>query len=638
MPKAIGFKRFGLVIGVAVALGVGFIGLSTSLISVDNARDAVKAQIKAATGLDPVVRGATAISIFPPDTITLDDVVLGETPNQPALAAQVLTARLRLLPLLMGRIEIADIVLVRPRITIRTERDGVQTNWSTLLETLARATKPNAERTALSFSEIHIRDGSLTIDDASRGIRETLHHVELSLAWPSISKSFAATGQFAWRNENVEASVAIGDFYAALTGDNSSLKFRILAAPLKVAFDGNMSNKPTLRIDGTLAADAPRLRDTLRWTTGNAPPAGGFNRFALKSQIKASGGTFALSGVNIELDGNVAEGVLSYATTDRNILQGTLAAGSIDLSPYVSTFEFIAGNTREWNRKPFTNNDMTAFDIDLRMSAAQLTIGSAKLGRTAVAANLRAGKLAVTIGESQAYGGLITGSFALAKGKTGVDVKSQMLFANVDLENCLGQIFGTKRVEGKGNLTFAVDASGDSVDALTRTLNGTATLTATDGSLSGINIEQLLRRLERRPLSGAGDFRNGRTPFDRFTIPIKIANGVATADDTRMDGPAVRLLINGTSSIQARDFNLKGTATLTGSASEPGFDLPFIVQGTWDEPIMLPDPQSLIRRSSAAAPLLDAVRDRRARDAVRSAIDRMTGGGSAAPVPPASGP
>ena len=141
MPKAIGFKRFGLVIGVAVALGVGFIGLSTSLISVDNARDAVKAQIKAATGLDPVVRGATAISIFPPDTITLDDVVLGETPNQPALAAQVLTARLRLLPLLMGRIEIADIVLVRPRITIRTERDGVQTNWSTLLETLATSTR-----------------------------------------------------------------------------------------------------------------------------------------------------------------------------------------------------------------------------------------------------------------------------------------------------------------------------------------------------------------------------------------------------------------------------------------------------------------------------------------------------------------
>ena len=636
MPQAIGFKRFGLVVAAAVVAGVGFIALSSSLISGDNARDAVKAQIKAATGLDFVVRGGTAISIFPPDTITLGDVVLGDNPNQPALSAQVLTARLRLLPLLMGRIEIADVVLVHPRISVRTERDGTQTNWSMLLETLARATKPNAERGPLSFSEIHISDGSITIDDASRDIRETLHHVELSLAWPSISKSFAATGQFAWRSENVEASLAIGDFYAALTGDNSSLKFRMSSLPLKVAFDGAMSNKPTMRIEGMLAADTPRLRDTLRWTTGNAPPAGGFGRFALKSQLKASGGTFALSSVNIELDGNVAEGVLSYSTAERNILQGTLAAGNMDLSPYVSTFQFIAGNAREWNRKSFDVNNLNTFDIDLRMSAAQLTIADAKLGRTAVATNLRAGKLAITIGESQAYGGLITGSFALAKGNSGIDMKSQMLFANVDLENCLAQLFGVKRVQGNGNLTFSVEASGDSVDALTRTLGGTANLTATDGALTGINIEQLLRRLERRPLSGAGDFRTGRTPFDRLAMPIKIANGIMTADDTRVDGPAVKLTLNGTSSIPARDLNLKGTATLIGSSSDPGFDLPFIVQGNWDEPLMLPDPQILIRRSGAAAPLLDAVRDRKARDAVRSAIDRLTGGGGT--MPPGASP
>ena len=41
---------------------------------------------------------------------------------------------------------------------------------------------------------------------------------------------------------------------------------------------------------------------------------------------------------------------------------------------------------------------------------------------------------------------------------------------------------------------------------------------------------------------------------------------------------------------------------------------------------MLPDTQSLIRRSGATAPpLLDAVRNRKTRDAVRSAIERLTG-------------
>ena len=39
---------------------------------------------------------------------------------------------------------------------------------------------------------------------------------------------------------------------------------------------------------------------------------------------------------------------------------------------------------------------------------------------------------------------------------------------------------------------------------LTRTLNGQATITANRGALAGLNLEQLLRRLERRPLSARG--------------------------------------------------------------------------------------------------------------------------------------
>ena len=61
------------------------------------------------------------------------------------------------------------------------------------------------------------------------------------------------------------------------------------------------------------------------------------------------------------------------------------------------------------------------------------------------------------------------------------------------------------------------------------------------------------------------------------------------------------------------------------TGAEP-FSLPFIVQGSWDDPIMLPDTEALIRRSGAAAPLLDAIRDQSARERVKSVIERITGG------------
>jgi AsmA protein len=107
---------------------------------------------------------------------------------------------------------------------------------------------------------------------------------------------------------------------------------------------------------------------------------------------------------------------------------------------------------------------------------------------------------------------------------------------------------------------------------------------------------------------------------------MSIRKGTVSVDTMKIEGPAVNLAVGGSASIPERELDLKGTASLvTKTVAEPSFDLPFVVQGPWDDPVMLPDADILIRRSGAAAPLLNAVRDRRNRDSLRSAIDRLTG-------------
>jgi AsmA protein len=160
-----------------------------------------------------------------------------------------------------------------------------------------------------------------------------------------------------------------------------------------------------------------------------------------------------------------------------------------------------------------------------------------------------------------------------------------------------------------------------------QSLSGTAALTGHDGAIAGFNAEQLLKRLQRQPLSGGGNYRSGSTPFDTLTIALRFADGIATAEDVRVEGPAARLTMTGTASVPAREYDMKGIASLVSApAGAPGFDLPFVVQGPWDDPLIFPDPESLIRRSPASAPLLDAVKDRKTRDAVRSVLERFTGG------------
>jgi AsmA protein len=630
---------------IAALLGVALIGLiATSwFINRDALRAAVEAQIRTVTGLDLVINGNIEVSVFPASYVSFHDVGLkGGATADPALSVDVLTANLRLLPLLLQRFEIADVMMLRPKIQVVREAGG-ESNWTPFIETIVRTMKPGAEN-QVSFSEIRIQDGVLSYEDAVNHASETLGDIDLSLAWPSISRSFAATGQFDWRGERVDGSISISDFIAALSGDRSGLKARLVSAPLKLAFDGTVANRTSMMMEGTLTVDSASLRNALRWTGQPSPGAGGFGRFALKARANVIGASIALTNVNVELDGNVAEGVMTYANNGRQTLQATLAAGALDFTPYISTFRLLASGARDWNRQLFDLNYLSTTDLDMRLSAAKVTVGSSKLGRTAFGANLRGGALALSVGEAQMYGGIAKGSFGVARSDAVADVKAQFQFTDVDLQSCASELFGITKLSGRGNLNVSLVGSGSSPFGLAQSLDGTVTLTGHDGAIAGVNVEQLLRRLERRPLSGGGNFRSGSTPYDNLTVALKFADGIATAEDIRLEGPAARVTMTGTASVPGREYDMKGVASLISAANAaPSFDLPFVVQGPWDDPLIFPDPESLIRRSPASAPLLDAVKDRKTRDAVRSVLERLGGGRkpeAAAPdaVAPAAGP
>src|SRR5215213_2453316 len=540
LTMAQGMKRLGM--PVAAFFGVALIGLigTSWFLNRDALRQAVEAQIRAVTGLDLVVKGSIDVSVFPGSYVSFHDVGLkGAADADPALSVDVLTANLRLLPLLLRRFEIADVMMLRPHIRVVRDGNG-ESNWTPFIDTIARTMKPGAEN-QVSFSEIRIQDGLLSYEDAANQVTEKLGDIDLSLAWPSISRSFAATGQFDWRGERVDGSVSASDFIAALSGDRSGLKARLASAPFKLAFDGSVANRTSLMMEGTVTIDSPSLRNALRWTGQPPPGSGGFGRFALKARANVVGGSVALTNVNVELDGNVAEGVMTFANNGRQTLQATLAAGNLDFTPYISTVRLLASGARDWNRQLFDLNALSATDLDMRLSAAKLTVGASKLGRTAIGANLRNGTLALSVGEAQVYGGIAKGSFGIARSDAIADVKAQFQFTDVDLQACASELFGITKLSGRGNLSLALVASGASPFGLVSSLDGTATLNGHDGAIAGFNAEQLLKRLERRPLSGAGNFRSGSTPYDTLTVSLKFADGIATAEDVRVEGPAAKL-------------------------------------------------------------------------------------------------
>src|SRR5271163_2847149 len=148
-----------LAMPVAALLGVALVAMIASswLLNRDALRAAVEAQIRAVTGLDLVIKGPTEISVFPGSHVSFHDVGLrGGAATDPALTVDVLTANLRLLPLLLQRFEIADVMLLRPHIRVVRDING-DSNWTPFIGTIARTMKPGPDN-QVSFSEIRIQD------------------------------------------------------------------------------------------------------------------------------------------------------------------------------------------------------------------------------------------------------------------------------------------------------------------------------------------------------------------------------------------------------------------------------------------------------------------------------------------------
>lgn len=634
MTTPLGLTRLGSLLAALAAAAMLVFGAALLLVDRNELRAMVAEQIRAATGLKFTVNGDTEVSLFPSPSVTFRDASFGD--SQPVLTVDGLTANIRLPSLLLRRFEIADLVLSQPLFLVKIDQRGVS-NWTPLVDRLSEQMgKPGKGN--VSFSEVRIRNGVLSYQDEMRGILEKASRIEVSLAWPSIARSFGATGAFEWRGESIDGSLGIADLAAFLAGGRSGFRTRLAAPHLKFAFEGSATNNTHLVFEGGVTADAGSLREAMHWMGHDLPPGSGFGRFSLKAQARAATGAVSLTKVNIDLDGNVAEGAINYGGGERRAVQATLAAETLDLTPYVNTARLVAGGARDWSRQPFDLRGLAGGELDIRLSAGRVAIANSRAGRTALGLNLRDGVLTLSIGEAQMYGGILRGSLGLARHGAAADVKAQVIFSDVDLEACLSELMGVRRLSGRGDIAVTAEARGTNPFGLAQTIDGRATLTAQDGAISGINIEQLLRRLERRPLSGSGDLRSGRTPFTKLNVALRLNDGLATTEGVRLEGSGVRVTLAGTSSIPSRDYDLKGVAALSApaGAQSSGFELPFIVQGPWDDPLVFPDPESLLRRAPASAPLLDAIRDSRARDQVKSAIERLTGGRGSQPSPSAA--
>ena len=146
----------------------------------------------------------------------------------------------------------------------------------------------------------------------------------------------------------------------------------------------------------------------------------------------------------MEIDGNVTEGVLSYATASRGSrCRRRWPSDTLDIAPYVETIRLLASGAHDWSRQTF---DLKS-PLDHRPRYPP--VGGEGHGRPdpvrphRAGANLRNGKLSLSIGEAQVFGGILRGSFGLAQcPPPRRDLTAQFQLTDIDLEAFGAELFG----------------------------------------------------------------------------------------------------------------------------------------------------------------------------------------------------
>jgi AsmA protein len=558
-------------------------------------------QLTDLTGLDVRSHGAIRFTALPLPQIVVDGVTLAGQDGKITVETESLRATLRLLPLVAGRLELTEVALGRP---VVNTTDFAETDIARLMSRLFGEAGP-ASDDAPDLRRLKILQGEFGVSDPDGARTVLFGHVDAVFTRARLSRDIEASASFRWRDNTVEVDASADPGSILRDGGSGPLTLRLKAAHAKLSLSGTVAGGTAPQINGVLTLKSADLREAADWLGLRLPlPLAGPLDLSANARLQPS--LYELTNARIEVAGGQFDGVFSAKVENAALsMSGTIATESLDLTDAMRPLSPGRGEDGGWSRDPIAAQALPQGDVDLRISAAKLTIGSVLVENAAFSVMSHAGRFDVALGDSDFCKGTLRGrATAIANADGGYDVKVQGGLDRVDVGLAFPAVGLGKRMTGIVTANFAAEGSGDNPSALIRSLGGKAAATFKQGEIVGINLPELLKRIERKPLLAAFDARGGRTPYSTVSLAGRIDHGILDLTEAVLASPATRVTASGQVGLGERTFDIKGSAQGGGAQAEAAeaVTLPFELTGSFDEPLLVPDAKSLIRRSGAAAP------------------------------------
>ncbi len=253
-------------------------------------------------------------------------------------------------------------------------------------------------------------------------------------------------------------------------------------------------------------------------------------------------------------------------------------------------------------------------------ASGKLQIGALQvlgLRLTEVKAEARAagGRVDIAPHGARLYDGTVAGALTLEADGNRVSLKETL--SDVSVGPMLKDVAQRDYVQGRGSVALDVVASGNTVEAMKRSLAGSAKVNLREGALKGFDALEILRKAQTlvgaQPARSAD--RNAGTDFGELFASFRISEGVARNDDLDVKAPGLRISGAGTIDIGRSRIDYGIKPTLVTNAKGQGVTVPVRLTGA------LEDMQHEVNYSAAARDVVKQV-GRSVRDRVKGLIGR----------------
>jgi uncharacterized protein involved in outer membrane biogenesis len=360
------------------------------------------------------------VSLLP--VVVADDVALANAAwgSQPEmLRVKRVEVRVRLLPLLIGRIAVDRVTLTSPRLLLETGPEG-RTNWPFPTTPAGRPAPSLLSR--LRIGGVRITDGEVLSRDARSGRETRIEAPAITLApGAATDGELSLAASLTVNGTPVRLSGTVGGADALAGTRPFPFNLKAEAAGGTASFAGSVARLHELEgLQASVALESSQPQVLARLLGVTLPDVSPVRVWA---QVRGAGGTYTASDVRAEIGRSALSGTVSYAAgRPLPTLTADLAATRLDLPTLLGSEPpgspaQGAQASKVFSTSPLSLAFLTAFDGTLDLRAATLVVGHGAEGSdAAVRATLREGQLDIRLLSLAFGGGRVSGQLRLAAG------------------------------------------------------------------------------------------------------------------------------------------------------------------------------------------------------------------------------